>query len=91
MAMCKDCFHFGVCQGDLPYYNSDAEKCKSWACRKDIVVRPNGRWISVVDMGGGNCYGYCSNCMTPHKADNTTALRMTYRYCRWCGAEMRGD
>lgn len=48
------------------------------------------RWVDVQDFGTGNCYGYCSNCKTMHRANNPTALKMEYRHCRWCGAKMDG-
>ena len=50
----------------------------------------HGRWVNVQTLGRG-CVGFCSNCMTPHKANNATALRIDYRHCRWCGAKMDGD
>ena len=49
-----------------------------------------GRFTNVQGLGDGTCVGFCSNCMTPHKANNLTALRIDYRYCRWCGAKMIG-
>lgn len=48
----------------------------------------HGVWENIVDFGGGDCYGYCSRCHTDHKAQNPTALKLSYRYCRWCGAKM---
>ena len=45
-------------------------------------------WKNVVDFGGGNCFGYCSNCYTEHKAQNYTALISGYRHCRWCGKRL---
>ena len=56
----------------------------------DAVEVVHGRWVNVQTLGSG-CVGFCSNCMTPHKANNATALRMDYRHCRWCGAKMDGD
>lgn len=55
----------------------------------DTVEVVHARWVNVQTLGSG-CVGFCSNCMTPHKANNATALRMDYRYCRWCGAKMDG-
>ena len=57
----------------------------------DAVEVVHGRWVDVIDFGGGNCYGHCSKCSTPHKAENAVALRAAYRYCRYCGAKMDGD
>jgi hypothetical protein len=56
--------------------------------KKDAVKHAN--WEYIADCGEGNCYGHCSNCKTQHKASNPTALKMEYRYCRYCGAKMDG-
>ena len=57
----------------------------------DAVEVVHGRWEDIKDLGGGNCFGYCSNCKTPQKASNATALKSMHRYCRWCGAKMDGE
>jgi hypothetical protein len=51
----------------------------------------HGRWEHITDYGGGHCYGCCSNCATPTKANNRTALLIENNYCRYCGARMVGD
>jgi hypothetical protein len=79
LATCRECFHFGVCQGDIPYYNSDAEKCANWACHKDIIVRPKGRWIWDKRFSDYTC----SVC---HNWDLKTP-----NFCSNCGADMRGE
>ena len=54
----------------------------------DAVEVVHGRWEAIKDYGNCNCFGYCSNCKTPQKAANATALIRLHRYCRWCGAKM---
>lgn len=56
----------------------------------DAVEVVHGKWEAIMDFGGGNCVGYCSNCHTEHKAQNGAALKFEYRHCRWCGARMDG-
>ena len=48
----------------------------------------HANWTNVTYFEEGRCYGRCSNCMTALRAQNITALREQYRYCRWCGAKM---
>ena len=50
----------------------------------------HGRWENIKHFAGADCFGYCSNCKTPQKAQNATALKGLHRYCRWCGAKMDG-
>ena len=57
----------------------------------DAVEVVHGWWENITDYGGGNCFGYCSNCRMPIKSNNRTALLMDNRYCRYCGAKMDGD
>ena len=57
----------------------------------DAVEVVHGRWIKVVDFGDGNCFGFCNVCGTEQKAQNASALKMSHRYCRWCGAKMDGE
>ena len=66
-------------------------KIVSAAPTVDAVEVVHGRFTNVQGLGDGTCVGFCSNCMTPHKANNLTALRIDYRHCRWCGAKMDGD
>lgn len=54
----------------------------------DVIIQKHGQWENIVNFGDCNCFGYCSNCKTEHRADNITALKMTYKHCRWCGAKM---
>ena len=56
--------------------------------KADAVV--HGKWEIVCNVANGNCIGLCSNCKTPHKANNLTALMVGLRYCSWCGAKMDG-
>lgn len=57
----------------------------------DAVPVVHGRWIHIVEDGEGGCYGFCSRCSTEHHAGSASALKAFHRYCRWCGADMRGD
>jgi hypothetical protein len=57
--------------------------------KQDAVV--HARWNPIRNFGGGECYGYCTNCKTPVKADNATGLVMSNRFCHWCGAKMDGE
>ena len=57
----------------------------------DAVEVVHGRWEHIKDYGGGNCFGYCSHCKTPIRANSLMALEMDNRYCRWCGAKMDGE
>ena len=57
----------------------------------DAVEVVHARWNPIRNFGGGECYGYCTNCKTPVKADNATGLVMNNRFCHWCGAKMDGD
>ena len=56
----------------------------------DVAEVRHGEWRAVADFGDGNCFGYCSVCGTPQKAESATALRLFHRHCRWCGAKMDG-
>lgn len=57
----------------------------------DVAEVKHGEWIGVADYGNGNCIAYCSVCGVTHKVENPTALKMFYKYCRWCGAKMDGE
>ena len=57
----------------------------------DVVEVRHGYLEHIADFGNGNCFGYCSECHAEHKADNPTALKFAYGYCRWCGAKMDGE
>ena len=57
----------------------------------DVQPVVHGGWIAVKDFGGGHCVGYCNKCRTIHTASNATALKLEYRFCRWCGARMDGE
>ena len=56
----------------------------------DVVEVRHGEWRSITDYGNGNCFGYCSACGTPQKAESATALKLFFKYCRNCGAKMDG-
>ena len=62
----------------------------TYAPAVDAVKVVHGRWENITDYGGGNCFGYCSNCRMPIKSNNRTALLMDNRYCRYCGTKMDG-
>lgn len=57
----------------------------------DVVEVVHGEWVHIKDYGGGNCSGHCSVCWTLQEADNPSALKGSFRYCRWCGAKMDGE
>lgn len=57
----------------------------------DVVEVVHGEWVHIKDYGGGKCSGHCSVCWAPQEADNPSALKGGFRYCRWCGAKMDGD
>ena len=63
--------------------------CKAPAA--DVVEVVHGEWVHIKDYGGGNCSGHCSVCWTLQEADNPSALKGSFRYCRWCGAKMDGE
>lgn len=56
----------------------------------DVVERKRGKWI--YDMNG---YYKCSRCgIETYIPDNGSAFvddSESYHFCRWCGADMRGD
>lgn len=56
----------------------------------DVVEVVHGEWVHIKDYGGGKCSGHCSVCWTLQEADNPSALKGSFRYCRWCGAKMDG-
>ena len=56
----------------------------------DAVEVVHARWENIKHFGGAGCFGFCSNCKTPQKAQNATELKWLHRYCRWCGAKMDG-
>lgn len=48
--------------------------------------RKEGRWLPVRGYGGG--YWVCSSCKNPTEA---FAADVLYKYCPFCGADMRGE
>ena len=54
----------------------------------DVAEVKHTNLNDIVDFGNGICVGYCSNCGTEHRALNPSVLKLSYRYCRWCGAKM---
>lgn len=58
--------------------------------RVDAVEVVHARWENIRNFGSGNCFGYCSNCKTPQKAADATALKYGHKFCHWCGAKMDG-
>lgn len=81
--MCNNCTHRPVCH--IHRATGGVNNCEHY--REDR----KGVWEDIQDFGGGNCYGYCSNCHTHQRAQNATALKLGHKYCRWCGADMRGN
>lgn len=57
----------------------------------DALEVVHAHWINVTSCGRGNVVGFCSNCKTSQEACNHSALRLSHKYCRWCGAKMDGD
>lgn len=89
----------GYCHGC--YNNGNEIKCRSCliddvlgdiedATAADVQEVRHGEMEHIANFGSGNCFGYCSVCRAEHKADNPTALKIAYRYCRWCGAKLDG-
>lgn len=64
---------------------------KNIAPTADVVEVVHGEWVHIKDYGGGKCSGHCSVCWTLQEADNPSALKGSFRYCRWCGAKMDGE
>ena len=56
----------------------------------DAVEVVHSRWVNIVTIVDGLCFGFCENCRTEQKAQNATALKTYHKYCRWCGAKMDG-
>ena len=81
--MCNNCIHKPVC-AKYTATGGHVNKCEHFKEER------KGEWINICDFGDGNCYGYCSNCRTSQRANNATALKIEHKYCRWCGADMRG-
>ncbi len=52
-----------------------------------VTVQEAAYWKDVMQING-ECFGYCSNCLTEHKAQNYTVLVMSHRHCRWCGRRL---
>ena len=57
---------------------------------EDVQKVKHGEFNDITDFGNGVCVGYCSNCGTEHRAINPSVLKLSYRFCRWCGAKMDG-
>ena len=56
----------------------------------DVQEVKHGKLNDITDFGNGVCFGYCSNCGSEHRAINPSVLKLSYRFCRWCGAKMDG-
>lgn len=52
-----------------------------------VTVQEAAYWKDVMQING-ECFGYCSNCLTEHKAQNYATLAMSHRHCRWCGRRL---
>ena len=75
-------------------YEDALERADDWLfCQPEhnAVEVVHGRWENIRNFGSGECYGWCSHCKTPVKADNATGLVQNNRFCHWCGAKMDGD
>ena len=68
----------------------DAVEMVEYFAPVDVVDVRHGEWRIITDYGNGNCFGYCSACGTPQKAESATALKLFFKYCRNCGAKMDG-
>lgn len=87
--ICKDCameFPNEPCEPTECFIRKAIEKTRT----ETYVEVVHGRWEHIKDYGGGNCFGYCSHCKTPIKANSLMALEMYNKYCPWCGAKMDG-
>lgn len=58
----------------------------------DVVAAKHAEWINIRHFLRFNvCYGNCSVCGAEHQATSMVALKLGYRYCRNCGAQMIGE
>ena len=76
-----------------PYSTLQMGRRVVYRARQEIANRVevlHARWENIRNFGGGECYGWCSHCKTPVKADNATGLKQNNRFCHWCGAKMDG-
>ena len=81
---------------DHDYVKDKCQNCYvsafiEYAPAADVVPVVHGGWMAVKDFGGGHCVGFCNKCRTIHTASSATALKLEYRFCRWCGARMDGE
>ena len=53
----------------------------------DVIEHKRGEWIAL-DERDVSGYWKCSACGTPTQAFGAKAI---YKYCPFCGADMRGD
>ena len=98
MATCKECVHFELCED---WFNQIKEEglvtgersqcqCEAFKNKSDFQEVKHGKLNDITDFGNGVCFGYCSNCGSEHRAINPSVLKLSYRFCRWCGAKMDG-
>lgn len=85
-----DAFKEYAKNGDMLKLFSECRASIIFAPTADVVEVQHSKLDFIQYCGGGLFVGYCSNCKTEHKAVNPTALKATYRYCRWCGARFDG-
>ena len=103
MATCKECVSYELCeyltQREALYLGRTEEiyktiknhiTCKFFKNKSDFQEVNHGKFNDIADFGNGVCFGYCSNCGTEHRAINPSVLKLSYRFCRWCGAKMDG-
>ena len=84
---------FDVLRDDINISGSNLAKVRrhiAEAPAVDAVEAVHARWENIRNFGGGECFGWCSHCKTPVKADNATGLVQNNRLCHWCGAKMDG-
>jgi hypothetical protein len=53
----------------------------------NVTVQEAAYWKDVMQING-ECFAYCSNCFTEHKAQNYASLVLSHRHCRWCGRRL---
>ena len=79
--ICFHCFPSGLHEEQEKYRIADH------LIANGVTVQEVAYWKDVMQING-ECFGYCSNCLTEHKAQNYATLAMSHRHCRWCGRRL---
>lgn len=79
--ICFHCFPSGI------HEEQEKRRIADYLIAHGVTVQEAAYWKDVMQING-ECFGYCSNCLTEHKAQNYAALVMSHRYCRWCGRRL---